>query len=179
MIFIGNRNNQFMASGIIALLGILLSFLLPELFNWYRMEYIENGDFVYGVYLTGIGILVSKGAVPSIFIITVFELIGGLLVFLGSIAIIISGLRLSKKIGRIGGILILLGPILFIIDLLIGINEFARITESLGPDVHLMGTIFLGSASYDEITLSWSIGLGFFICLGSGILEFIILSRSE
>ena len=114
-------NIRYTFGSIIGLLSILLSIAFPQYLNWYYVERILwSSNDSCGIYLTGIGVLLATENAPSIFVISLLELFGGILVLHGSMAYIISSFKELKRTGMIGGILILLGPFLFLIDLLMG-----------------------------------------------------------
>ena len=180
MNFIYNRNIKIMIGAILSLLSILLGMIIPQLLSWYSIEYFESHPhtgaaiFTYGTYITGLGVLYITGASPILIGFVILELIGGILVVLGSIGCFFSNLIQSKKVGIFSGILMILGPIIFLIDLLIGmtiINDLVGFSEVDS----ISGTLFYGKASYYSLdsSLHYNIGLGFFICSIGGIIALI------
>ena len=153
---------------VLALITLALSFVLPTIFGWYRVE-ISGMGMTVGVYFTGLGILVSVPAGAPYTVIDIFILIGGILLIIGAIACIIGGVRESKAAGIIGGVLILLSPLILILNLLLGMGEFAAMIQSLGGPAGasaFMGSIIVAPG----ITMSWGIWIGSFLALGAGVL---------
>lgn len=154
---------------ILGLLSLLLGFILPELFCWYRFE-MNNMGITSGWYLTGFGTVITKGYIAPLGL-SVVELIGGIVVIVGVILCIVGATKESKIPGIIGGIMILLGPILAIFDLLIGISGLA---EAMGLFVDWTdGSIFWGTHTDMGIVYSWSLWIGSFMALVGGFLGLI------
>ncbi|MFX1379444.1 MAG: hypothetical protein ACFFA4_10160 [Promethearchaeota archaeon] len=175
-IFTGITNKRLMIGGILGLSSILLTIAFPNLLNWYRIEYIEEvSGFIFGLYITGFGSAYIIGTVPIVISLILLELFGGILILTGSIGCIFSAIKESRVIGIIGGILILLVPIIFTIDLFLGLGFFIQLITSLGAG-SFRGTLFYGMMRYSGAILTWGVGVGFYICLASGI---IVLSSAR
>ncbi|MBY8984268.1 MAG: hypothetical protein KGD65_04305 [Candidatus Lokiarchaeota archaeon] len=158
---------------IIALVSVALSFIAPAFFGWYRIEVSSLGITV-GVYITGIGSIVTVPAILPVEGMAIFELIGGIVLIIGAIVCIVGAVKESKAAGIVGGILILVGPLLLILDLLLGLGDFAALIALLGGPT---GTsAFWGSITIvgpPDVVMSWGIWIGAFLALGGGVLGLI------
>ena len=167
-------NRYFIVGGLFGLLGVIFSMTLPELFCWYKIEYfIERvgSDYEYGIYLTGLGSLILSGNAPSLIILCLTGLIGGIGLISGSMLAIINSRLRSKRIGWISGGLILIGPILLLIDLLIGMSAFLSVIDL--TEGSSGGTIFFGHVSYygdPDSQMVWGLGFGFYLSLIGGLI---------
>lgn len=151
-------------------MSVLLSFIFPQIFGWYRIE-ISSLGITGWIYITGIGTVVSVPAGAPLGGLAIFELIGGILLIIGAIICIIGAVKELKAAGIIGGILILLGPLLLIMDLMLGLGEFTEVIALLGGPAG--ASAFWGSITIvgpPDILLSWGIWTGSFIALGAGVL---------
>ena len=158
---------------IVALVSVALSFVAPAIFGWYRIELSSLGITI-GVYITGIGSIVSVPAVLPIAGMAIFELIGGVLLIIGAIVCIIGAIKESKAAGIVGGILILLSPLVLILDLLLGFSDFAAMITLLGGPAG--SSAFWGSFTIvgpPDVLMSWGIWIGAFLALASGVLGLI------
>ena len=153
---------------VLALITIGLSFIVPNFFGWYRIEASGLGVTV-GIYITGLGTVAVVPAIVPIEGMDIFGLIGGIILIIGAIACVISGVKESKAAGIIGGILILLSPIVLIVSLLIGSGDFGTMIQLLGGPAD--ASVLWGSATIPgPVTLSWGIWIGSFLSLGAGVL---------
>jgi hypothetical protein len=156
---------------IIGLASILLSFIVPELFSWYRYE-VSSWGSSGGWYLTGIGTVTDIGNTSSMEL-SILGVVGGSLVILGSILCIVATVKESKGMGVIGGLLMLLAPILLVIDFLVGMSELAGvINDNLD--------IFITRDWYWEekftalvTTYMWGLWVGFFLGIAGGAIGLI------
>jgi len=158
---------------VIGLMSVLLSFIAPQIFSWYRIE-ISSMGITGKIYITGIGTVVSVPAGAPIGGFAIFELIGGILLIIGAIVCIIGAVKELKAAGIVGGILILLGPLLLIMDLLLGLGEFTEVLAFLGgpADVNaLWGSITI--VGPPDFLVSWGIWIGSFLALAGGVLGLI------
>ena len=155
---------------IVGLASIILSFIMPELFSWYRYE-ISGWGSSGGYYLTGIGTIIDIGNTFSMEI-SILGVVGGILVITGSILCIVATVKESKKMGVLGGLLMLLAPLLLVIDFLIGMSELAG---AIGDNMDL----FIGRDWYWEdffaltYAYTWGIWVGFFLGIAGGSLGLI------
>ena len=155
---------------IVGLASILLSFIFPELFSWYRYEVSGMGSSG-GWYLTGIGSVIDIGN-TSPYGLSILGVIGGTLVILGSILCIVATVKESKGIGVLGGLLMLLAPLLVVIDFLVGMSELAGV---IGDNMDL----FIGRNWYweDFFALTWAytwgLWVGFFLGIAGGAIGLI------
>ena len=165
----GSGKTLALVGAVLALATLALSFIVPNIFGWYRIEASGMG-MTAGIYFTGLGTLatVPAGMMPGGGF-AIFELIGGICLIIGSIACIIAGVKESKAAGIIGGVLILLSPLILIIELLVGAGDFALLIQTLtGP---AGASVFWGSYLIAPgVTLSWGIWIGTFLSLGAGVL---------
>ena len=151
---------------IIGLFSILLSFLVPQFFGWYRIEVSSGGSIVGGIYITGFGTIVPAG-LPQI---SILVLIGGISLIIGAILCIIGVVKKTKTPISIGGILIIVTPLLLILDVQLISGEFYLSILSLlgGPSSTSM---VWGSYALGPVTLlTWSMWIGSFMAFGAGIL---------
>ncbi len=154
----------------LGLSSIILSFIFPQWFSWFKHE-VVNITVVQGYYLTGFGTtnaIPPSGAISSI---AILELIGGILVVLGSIICIVGITKETKKLGLIGGILILLGPILLVTDFLLVMSEYAQWVDfyQIVPG----SNIFWDSIEILPFTYYWNLWIGFFLGVSAGVLGII------
>lgn len=160
-------------AAVLALVVIALSFVVPNIFGLYRIEFTLLG-MTMGVYITGIGTFMSTGGLPPLGDIAIFELVGGILVIVGCVALIIGAVKEMKAAGIIGGVLVLLGPLLLIIDMLIGLSDFATLIAMLGGPAG--ATPLWGSFTITgppDILMAWGVWIGTFITAGAGVLGII------
>lgn len=158
---------------IVGLVSVVLSFIAPQIFSWYRIE-ISMLGVTGGYYITGIGTFSAVLVPPLPDGIAILELIGGIVLIIGAVVCIIGAAKELKAAGIIGGILILLGPLLLIIDLLIGISDFGLIIDMITGVPGTADTLFWGSFSpAPGVLLSWGIWIGAFIALAGGALGLI------
>ena len=158
---------------ILGLGSIALSFILPAIFGWYRLELSSMG-LTFGMYFSGIGFVITTGGLPGRGLAFI-ELIGGVLVIIGAILGIIGAAKESKGAGIVGGILILLGPLVLIIDLLvISGADFSALIQLLGgpSGVSALWGSFTITGPPD-INMIWGIWIGSFMALGGGVLGII------
>ena len=155
---------------IIGLASIILSFIMPELFSWYRYEVYgwgSEGDY----YLTGIGTVIDIGnTVPKD--LSILGVIGGILIILGSILCIVATVKESKSMGAIGGLLMLLAPLLLVVDFLTGMSELAG---NIADNMDLFITRDWYWEDFWALTYhyTWGIWVGFFIAIAGGVLGLI------
>ncbi|MFX1303882.1 MAG: hypothetical protein ACFFBV_01820 [Promethearchaeota archaeon] len=161
-----------LVGAIIAVVTLLLSFIVPQYFGWYRIEGTVLG-ITGGVYFTGLGTLASVPAGgPTGF--DYLQLIGGIALIVGVVACIIGAVKEMKAAGIVGGILILVSPLILIIDLAISASGFAALIMSLGGPPG--ASVFWGSfliVGPPDVLLSWGIWIGTFLSLGGGVLGII------
>ena len=157
-------------AAILGLVSILLGFIMPELFSWYRYEISGMGSSG-GYYLTGIGTVIDIGNTISMGI-SILGVIGGTLVIIGSILCIVATVKESKGIGVLGGILMLLAPVLMVIDFMIGISELAG---TIQDNLDLFGSQNWYWADFFALLYdyTWGIWIGFFLGIAGGALGFI------
>jgi len=158
---------------IVALVTLALSFVVPAFFGLYRIEFSALGTTI-GVYITGIGTLVSVPSGLPVSGFAIFELIGGILLIIGAILCIVASVKESKAVGIVGGVLILLCPLLLIIDLLLGLGDFAAMIELLGGPAGasaLWGTFTITGPP--DVIMSWGIWIGSFVTLAGGVIGII------
>ncbi len=156
---------------VIGLASILLSFIFPGLFGWYR--YMVSGWGSEGAYyLSGFGTV--NAIPPSSFIteLAILEAIGGSMVIIGSILCIVAFVKESKRIGVLGGFLILLGPFLLVIDFLVGMSEFAGVIQD-NIDLFVNRNAFWETFSTMGYLYTWGIWIGFFLGITAGVLGLI------
>jgi hypothetical protein len=154
----------------LAIIVIALSFVVPNFFGLYRIEFTTMG-YTIGVYITGIGTFASTGGLPPIGDIAIFELIGGILVIVGAVLCIVAAIKEMKVVGIIGGVLILLGPLILIIDMLAGMSDFATLIALLGGPTGanpLWGSFTITGPP--DVLMAWGIWIGTFLTLGAGVL---------
>jgi len=156
---------------ILGLASILLSFIFPALFGWYRYE-VSGWGSEGGYYLTGFGTVASIP--PSSFIteLAILEVIGGIMVIIGSILCIIAIVKESKGIGLLGGLLMLLAPVLLVIDFLVGMSEFAGVIE-YNINLFVNKNVFWETFSTMGYLYIWGIWIGSFLCIAGGVLGLI------
>ncbi len=158
---------------IVAIVSVGLSFVLPTIFGWYRIELSAIGISV-GIYFTGIGSVATTGGIGGISGFATLELIGGILLIIGAIICIVGVIKESKAAGIVGGVLILLAPLILIIDLLTGLGDFADLIQTLGGPSN--ASVFWGSFTITgppDVLMSWGIWIGSFLALGGGALGII------
>jgi hypothetical protein len=155
---------------ILGLASIFLSFIFPPLFAWYRYEVSGMGSSG-GWYLTGIGTVIDIGNTTPMGL-SILEVVGGIMVIIGSILCIVANVKESKGMGVLGGLLMLLAPILLVIDFLVGMSELAGV---IGDNMDL----FVGRNWYWEdffgilYNYTWGLWVGFFIIIVGGSLALI------
>ncbi|MFX0033686.1 MAG: hypothetical protein ACFE8V_15030 [Promethearchaeota archaeon] len=156
---------------IVGLASILLSFIAPELFAWYRY-YVSGFGSSGGYYLTGFGTVVSIP--PSSFItqLAILETIGGSLVILGSILCIVATVKKSKGMGALGGLLMLLAPVLLVIDFLVGMSEFAGVIAD-NTELFITRNWFWEDFFALLYHYIWGVWTGFFMGIAGGALGLI------
>lgn len=159
-----------LVGAIIAVVTLILSFIVPQYFGWYRIEGTTLG-VTAGVYFTGLGTLAVVPAIIPFAGLDYLQLIGGIVLIVGVVVCIIGAAKEMKAAGIVGGILILVSPLMLIIDLLVSAGDFAAIIMSLGgpPGASVFWGSFLISGPPD-VLLSWGLWIGFFISLGGGVL---------
>jgi hypothetical protein len=155
---------------ILGIASIFLSFILPELFSWYRYEVSGMGTSG-GYYLTGIGTVIDIGN-TSTMTLSILGVVGGILLLIGSILGIVATVKESKGMGVLGGLLMLLAPLLLVVDFLIGMSELAEAIE-------FNMNIFLTRDWYWEdffalvTSYTWGLWIGFFLGTAGGVLGLI------
>ena len=156
---------------IVGLISILLSFIFPDLFGWYRYE-VSGWGSEGAYYLSGFGTVNSIPPSPFITELAILEAIGGLMVILGSILCIVATVKESKGMGVFGGLLMLLGPILLVIDFLVGMSEFAGVIGD-NLDLFVNRNAFWEEFSTMGYAYTWGVWIGFFIGITGGTLGLI------
>jgi len=154
---------------IVGLISILLSFLVPQYFGWYRIEVSSGGSILGGIYITGFGTIVTVPPGGPIQIATLV-LIGGILLIIGAILCIIGVVIKRKTPISVGGILMIVTPLLLTLDVQIISGDFFLSVLNLlgGPTSASMiwGSYVVGPG----ILLSWGIWIGSFMAFGAGII---------
>jgi len=146
------------------ILSIILSFILPQYFSWFRIE-LEG---VSGVYITGLGTITSIPPGASGY--GIINVVGGIGSILGAIICIYGGVKKMRVNAIVGSLLLLIGPLTFIMDtLVISAADFIAIIQGLGgpSNVNPLWGSFIISGPPD-ILLSWGLWIGFFTTLASG-----------
>ncbi len=156
---------------IVGVASVLLGFVLPAFFSWFRMEISYGGTVVLGVYVSGFGTVSSVPAYYTAF--AYLELVGGIVLIVGAILCIVSAGKGSKAPGIVGGILMLVAPLILIVDLLLVSGaDFAALIALMGGPAD--PSILWGSFSpAPGVLLSWGIWIGAFVALGAGVLGLI------
>jgi hypothetical protein len=162
---------------ILGILSLTLSLISPEFLGWYRIEMpVITLGYFFGVYISGIGNVVSVGGLTEAGI-SVLELIGGILVIIGAIICIIGVFKKLKYAGIIGGILMILGPLMLVLDLLIGVSEFTKVLGVLdaGDLSPLLGgkNVIFSMAPFPTVPLTWGLWIGFYVAVAGGVLGLI------
>lgn len=137
------------------------------MFGWYRFEVTGWGS-TGGYYLTGFG---TTTAIPPSSLITeiaLLEVIGGLLVTIGSIICIVANVKESKGMGVFGGLLILLGPILLVIDFLVFMSDYAGVIGGY-LNIFIYANAFWDSISSMGYAYTWGVWIGFFVVVAGGV----------
>lgn len=157
---------------IIAAVTLILSFIVPQYFGWYRIEGTSLG-VTMGFYFTGLGTLAVVPAIPY-FALDYLQLIGGIALIIGIILCIVAAVKEMKTAGIVGGILILVSPLMLIIDLAVSASGFATLIASMGGPAG--ASVFWGSflvVGPPDVLLSWGLWIGSFLSLGGGVLGLI------
>jgi hypothetical protein len=151
------------------ILSIVLSFILPQYFGWFRIE-LES---VSGVYITGLGTITSIPPGASGY--GIINIVGGIGSILGAIICIYGSVKKMRAAAVIGGFLLLIGPFTLIMDaLVISAADFIAIIQGLGgpSNINPLWGSFIISGPPD-ILLSWGLWIGFFIALAGGVIGLI------
>jgi hypothetical protein len=157
-------------AAIVGLASIFLSFIMPEIFSWYRYEASGMGSSG-GWYLTGIGTVIDIGNTTAMGL-SILGVVGGTLVIIGSILCIVATVKESKGMGALGGLLMLLAPLLLVIDFLVGMSELAGV---IGDNMALfVGRDWYWESFFALVTAyTWGIWIGFFLGISGGALGLI------
>ena len=155
---------------IIGLASILLSFISPELFSWYRYE-VSGWGSSGGWYLTGFGTVTDIGNTTPMNL-AILEVLGGSMVILGSILCIVATVKESKGMAFLGGLLMLLGPLLLIIDFLVGMSELAGVISD-NLDLFINRSAFWEEFSTMGYAYTWGLWVGFFLGIAGGAIGLI------
>ncbi len=157
-------------AAIIGLASILLSFIFPALFSWYRYEVSGLGSSG-GWYLTGIGTVIDIGdTVPMT--MSILGVVGGTLVIIGSILCIVAIVKESKGMGALGGLLMLLAPLLLVIDFLVGMSELAGVIRD-NMDLFITRDWYWEHFFALVYDYTWGLWVGFFLGIAGGALGLI------
>jgi len=156
---------------VIGLASIILSFIVPELFSWYRYEVSGMGTSG-GWYLTGFGTVTDIGN-TSTMEISILGVIGGCLVILGSILCIVATVKESKGMGVLGGASMLIAPILLVIDFIVGMSELAGVIQD---NLDLFATrVWYWEDPFFALLYryNWGLWIGFFLGISAGVIGLI------
>ena len=166
------------ASKVIALIGailgvlsVVLSFVLPEWFGWYRYVAISTGPGP-SWFLTGFGTgILAPPPVPDTGI-AIWVLIGGIVLIIGAFLLTIGAFKESKTLGVIGGLLMLVGPLLLIVEVLIGTGDFIEFVGLFNGESGF--ALLWGSRTPNPlVTIFWGVWIGFFLAIAGGFLGLI------
>ena len=152
--------------GLLGIISMILFYFMPEIFNLWR--FVDVGSTVY-VYIGGFGSWSRDiGFNFGIrFSDDIFLLIVSLLIVVGSVLVIIAGVKGSKIFGILGGVILLGGPALFMVEIIAQIGVIGDFLEL----VPLLGSfnLFFG----DVAGAQWGIWISSFLTIGGGILGII------
>lgn len=153
--------------GILGILSVVLFFILPEFFCFWRIE-ISGGGMDITTYLGGIGF--GSGSILGIpfgpeLVDDIILLLVGVLTIAGGVIALIGGAADKKTVGILGGIILLAGPILLIVSILGELGAIGDLAAILPPGE----TAFFGSISSMGVTATWGIWIGFFMAIAGGV----------
>ncbi|MFX1326750.1 MAG: hypothetical protein ACFE91_01215 [Promethearchaeota archaeon] len=144
---------------IVGILSVVLYYLLPELFSYWRFD----GGAALSVFLGGFGF--ANGSFMGVpydpeYADDIFLLLVSILIIAGSALLLIGALVENKPLGIIGGIVCLGGPILLIIALFLELGNFADFAILLSPgDILLFGSM---------TGADWGLWIGTYMAIGAG-----------
>lgn len=147
--------------GILGILSVVLYHIMPDLFNFWRID----GGPMFSITLGGFGF--TSGwfmgvQIAPVYAEDIFLLIIAILIVAGGVLALVGGLVENKAVGILGGIVLLAGPILLIVALLLQLGSFADLALLFPPGESLLFGSLPG--------VNWGIWIGSFLALGGGVL---------
>ena len=147
--------------GIVGVLSVALFFVLPELFNFWRVTTPVGDLFLGGFgFRAGTGIDIEYAEDIYLLVMLTVVVVGGALAIVG-------GIIENKVMGILGGVIMLAGPIALLIALFIEFGDF----EDLAVTIAFFGGegLIMGSAGGAE----WGIWISTYMAFGAGALGII------